>query len=144
MRERLVRFRHAVRVFPLLHGGTTLLNGFHETWPITHPEGAFVFHDGPPYANGNIHIGHALNKILKDIVKKFGKTEVVHGISLDIGNKEFVVLVGPSGCGKSTVLRMVAGLEEGLAFMAERGLGAVGCWPPEGSARTTTTASSSP
>ena len=49
--------------------------------------------------------------ILKDIVKKFGRTEVVHGISLEIGDKEFVVLVGPSGCGKSTVLRMVAGLE---------------------------------
>ncbi|MDQ6966582.1 MAG: class I tRNA ligase family protein, partial [Mariprofundaceae bacterium] len=29
---------------------------------------AFVLHDGPPYANGNIHIGHAVNKILKDIV----------------------------------------------------------------------------
>ncbi len=50
--------------------------------------------------------------ILKDIVKNFGKTEVVHGISLDIADKEFVVLVGPSGCGKSTVLRMVAGLEQ--------------------------------
>src|SRR5262249_14580753 len=30
----------------------------------------FVLHDGPPYANGNIHIGHAMNKILKDIVVK--------------------------------------------------------------------------
>src|SRR5665648_639 len=30
----------------------------------------FILHDGPPYANGNIHIGHALNKILKDIVIK--------------------------------------------------------------------------
>jgi multiple sugar transport system ATP-binding protein len=50
--------------------------------------------------------------ILKDIVKRFGKTEVVHGISLDIADKEFVTLVGPSGCGKSTVLRMVAGLEK--------------------------------
>jgi multiple sugar transport system ATP-binding protein len=50
--------------------------------------------------------------IISDIVKKFGKTEVVHGISLDIIDKEFVVLVGPSGCGKSTVLRMVAGLEK--------------------------------
>jgi multiple sugar transport system ATP-binding protein len=49
---------------------------------------------------------------LKEIVKKFGKTEVVHGITLDIADKEFVVLVGPSGCGKSTVLRMVAGLEK--------------------------------
>lgn len=50
--------------------------------------------------------------ILKDIVKRFGKTEVVHGISLAIASKEFAVLVGPSGCGKSTVLRMVAGLEK--------------------------------
>ena len=49
---------------------------------------------------------------LKDIVKKYGKSQVVHGISLDILDREFVVLVGPSGCGKSTVLRMVAGLEK--------------------------------
>ena len=32
----------------------------------------FILHDGPPYANGDIHIGHALNKILKDFVVKFG------------------------------------------------------------------------
>ena len=50
--------------------------------------------------------------ILKDIVKKFGKTEVVHGINLEIADNEFVVLVGPSGCGKSTTLRLVAGLEK--------------------------------
>src|SRR5690348_14538652 len=31
----------------------------------------FVFPDGPPYANGNIHVGHALNKVLKDIVIKY-------------------------------------------------------------------------
>ncbi len=30
----------------------------------------FVLHDGPPYANGHIHLGHALNKILKDIIVK--------------------------------------------------------------------------
>ena len=53
--------------------------------------------------------------ILENIVKKYGKTEVVHGISLDIADKEFAVLVGPSGCGKSTVLRMVAGLEKTTA-----------------------------
>jgi isoleucyl-tRNA synthetase len=35
---------------------------------LPHPHGAFVFHDGPPYANGNIHIGHMLNKILKDLI----------------------------------------------------------------------------
>ena len=34
------------------------------------PRGAYVLHDGPPYANGHIHIGHALNKVLKDIVVK--------------------------------------------------------------------------
>jgi len=33
-----------------------------------HPKGAYVFHDGPPYANGSIHLGHLLNKVLKDIV----------------------------------------------------------------------------
>ena len=32
---------------------------------------SFVLHDGPPYANGDIHIGHALNKILKDIIIKY-------------------------------------------------------------------------
>ncbi len=52
------------------------------------------------------------NVVLKHIVKRFGKTEVVHGIDLDVVDKEFVVLVGPSGCGKSTVLRLIAGLEE--------------------------------
>lgn len=52
------------------------------------------------------------NVILRDLVKKFGKLEVVHGINLNVIDKEFVVLVGPSGCGKSTVLRMIAGLEE--------------------------------
>ncbi|MBI4341437.1 MAG: class I tRNA ligase family protein, partial [Candidatus Omnitrophica bacterium] len=31
----------------------------------------FVLHDGPPYANGDIHIGHALNKILKDIIVRY-------------------------------------------------------------------------
>ncbi|HKI97436.1 MAG TPA: sn-glycerol-3-phosphate ABC transporter ATP-binding protein UgpC [bacterium] len=50
--------------------------------------------------------------LLNNIRKEFDRTEVVHGISLDIAHNEFVVLVGPSGCGKSTTLRMVAGLEE--------------------------------
>ncbi|MFL6797608.1 MAG: ABC transporter ATP-binding protein [Xanthobacteraceae bacterium] len=49
---------------------------------------------------------------LRKVVKRFDDTEAVRGIDLDIGDKEFVVLVGPSGCGKSTTLRMIAGLEE--------------------------------
>jgi multiple sugar transport system ATP-binding protein len=48
---------------------------------------------------------------LKDVVKRFGETGVIHGINLDIRSGEFVVFVGPSGCGKSTLLRMIAGLE---------------------------------
>jgi len=49
---------------------------------------------------------------LKDIKKNYGSVQVVHKMSLDIADHEFVVLVGPSGCGKSTTLRMVAGLED--------------------------------
>ena len=48
---------------------------------------------------------------LSSIHKLYGNAEVIHGISVDIADGEFVVLVGPSGCGKSTVLRMIAGLE---------------------------------
>lgn len=48
---------------------------------------------------------------LKDVVKRFGSTQVVHGANLAIKDNEFIVLVGPSGCGKSTILRMIAGLE---------------------------------
>jgi len=50
--------------------------------------------------------------LLQNVVKNYGKVEVVHGINLDIEHNEFVVLVGPSGCGKSTTLRMIAGLED--------------------------------
>ena len=47
-----------------------------------------------------------------NIQKNFGDVKVIHGISFDIHDGEFVVLVGPSGCGKSTLLRMLAGLED--------------------------------
>jgi multiple sugar transport system ATP-binding protein len=49
---------------------------------------------------------------IRDVTKAFGQTRVLHGISLDIADGEFMVLVGPSGCGKSTLLRMLAGLED--------------------------------
>ena len=48
---------------------------------------------------------------LKKVKKSFGKTDVIQGISTDISDGEFIVIVGPSGCGKSTLLRMIAGLE---------------------------------
>ncbi len=48
---------------------------------------------------------------IRDVYKSFGAVNVIQGISIDIADGEFVVMVGPSGCGKSTLLRMVAGLE---------------------------------
>src|SRR4029453_6793639 len=48
---------------------------------------------------------------IRNVRKAFGSVEVLHGVSGDIADSEFVVLVGPSGCGKSTLLRMIAGLE---------------------------------
>ena len=49
---------------------------------------------------------------INDVRKAYGSLEVLHGVSIDIADGEFVVLVGPSGCGKSTLLRMLAGLED--------------------------------
>ncbi|MDB5622619.1 MAG: ugpC [Devosia sp.] len=49
---------------------------------------------------------------IRDARKAYGNVEILHGVSIDIADGEFVVLVGPSGCGKSTLLRMLAGLEE--------------------------------
>ena len=62
------------------------------------------------------------NVILEKVVKQFGKVEVVHGVSLDIGSREFIVLVGLSGCGKIHHSgELVAGLEKSLpAFVPNR------------------------
>ena len=49
---------------------------------------------------------------LRNVVKRYGDVQVIHGVNLDVEDGEFCVFVGPSGCGKSTLLRMVAGLEE--------------------------------
>jgi sn-glycerol 3-phosphate transport system ATP-binding protein len=47
----------------------------------------------------------------RDVRKSYGDVEIIHGVTTDVADGEFVVIVGPSGCGKSTLLRMVAGLE---------------------------------
>ncbi|MBS0302955.1 MAG: ATP-binding cassette domain-containing protein, partial [Proteobacteria bacterium] len=51
-----------------------------------------------------------------NVIKRYGvgpkANQVIHGVTADVKDGEFVVIVGPSGCGKSTLLRMVAGLEE--------------------------------
>ncbi|MBN9684908.1 MULTISPECIES: ABC transporter ATP-binding protein [unclassified Corallococcus] len=49
--------------------------------------------------------------VLEDLVKAYGGTPVVRGLSLHVGQGELVSLLGPSGCGKTTTLRMLAGLE---------------------------------
>jgi len=53
---------------------------------------------------------------IRNVIKRYGPgpgaVQVIHGVSAEIPDGEFVVIVGPSGCGKSTLLRMVAGLEE--------------------------------
>src|SRR5262245_49275362 len=52
---------------------------------------------------------------LRNVIKRYGRgpkaLQVIHGVSAEVADGEFVVIVGPSGCGKSTLLRMVAGLE---------------------------------
>jgi multiple sugar transport system ATP-binding protein len=48
---------------------------------------------------------------IRNVIKRFGETAVLHGVSIEIPDGSFTVLVGPSGCGKSTLLRMLAGLE---------------------------------
>ena len=49
---------------------------------------------------------------LEGIMKRFGNNDVVKDLTIDIEDREFLVLVGPSGCGKTTTLRMIAGLED--------------------------------
>jgi multiple sugar transport system ATP-binding protein len=61
--------------------------------------------------------------ILKNVIKKFNDVIAVDGLSIEIHDKSFAVLVGPSGCGKTTVLRAIAGLEEvtsGEIFIGDR------------------------
>jgi len=67
---------------------------------------------------------------LKKLTKRYGNIGIVHGIDLDIADREFIALVGPSGCGKSTTLRMIAGLEEISAGSIEIGGRVVNDLPP--------------
>ncbi len=68
---------------------------------------------------------------IRDIKKRYGSVEVIHGVSIDIEDGEFVVLVGPSGCGKSTLLRMIAGLDGISGGTVEIGGRVVNAVPPK-------------
>jgi multiple sugar transport system ATP-binding protein len=63
------------------------------------------------------------NVTIKHVHKRFGGVHAVNDVSLDIRDREFLVLLGPSGCGKTTLLRIIAGLEapsEGEIYIGDR------------------------
>jgi multiple sugar transport system ATP-binding protein len=68
---------------------------------------------------------------MRQVEKSFGAAKILHGVSLDIADGEFVILVGPSGCGKSTLLRMVAGLETITGGEIQIGSRVVNTVPPK-------------
>jgi multiple sugar transport system ATP-binding protein len=68
---------------------------------------------------------------IADVRKAYGAQQVIHGVSIDIADGEFVILVGPSGCGKSTLLRMIAGLEPITAGTIRIGERVVNTLPPK-------------
>jgi ABC-type Fe3+/spermidine/putrescine transport system ATPase subunit len=60
--------------------------------------------------------------VVEGVVKRFGKTVALRGVSLSIEEGELFAILGPSGCGKTTLLRVIAGFEipdEGRVFIAE-------------------------
>ncbi|VEP15160.1 Isoleucine--tRNA ligase [Hyella patelloides LEGE 07179] len=69
-------------------------NQIYEQLSQNNPKESFILHDGPPYANGSLHMGHALNKILKDIINKYKllqghKTDYIpgwdcHGLPIEL------------------------------------------------------------
>ncbi|MFN4140404.1 ABC transporter ATP-binding protein [Aestuariivirga sp.] len=66
-----------------------------------------------------------------NVRKSFGSTPIIKGVSFDIADGEFVILVGPSGCGKTTLLRMLAGLENITAGEIRIGGRVVNRMPPK-------------
>jgi len=68
---------------------------------------------------------------IEGVRKRFGQAEILHGVSIDIEDGEFVILVGPSGCGKSTLLRMIAGLENVSGGQIKIGKRVVNDLPPK-------------
>src|ERR1700749_728796 len=68
---------------------------------------------------------------VRDVTKRFGSSEVLKAVNLEMGSGDFTVLVGPSGCGKSTLLNIIAGLERPSAGVVEIGGRVVDDVPPK-------------
>src|SRR4051812_10632977 len=85
----------------------------HAPRPVRGPEPAPVPRAAPGAPSGCATGNAGMAPVdVRQVDKFYGSTQVLHGVSVNIPDGEFVVLVGPSGCGKSTLLRMIAGLEE--------------------------------
>ncbi|KAI0340362.1 isoleucyl-tRNA synthetase [Trametopsis cervina] len=118
-------------------------------WQWDHAKGPlFVFHDGPPYANGDLHMGHALNKILKDIINRFNVLQGrrVHYVpgwdchGLPIENKVLKTLQKDIKEISPVVIRQEAenyAREQVQSQMAQfKQLGIMSSWSPEATYRT--------
>ena len=63
--------------------------------------------------NSIVDVTIDMSKIeLKNVTKNFGDVIAVNDVSIEIYDREFLVMLGPSGCGKTTTLRTIAGLED--------------------------------
>src|SRR4051794_13458511 len=58
-----------------------------------------------------VALGSPISVTIEDVVKRFGDTPALHGVSLHVSAGELVALLGPSGSGKTTLLRILAGLD---------------------------------
>lgn len=112
------------------------------------PSPAFVLHDGPPYANGNLHTGHALNKILKDVILRYNilrgrKVNYIPGWDchgLPVENKALEKLKAEPNTLEPVAVRAAAKqtAEEAIQTQREEMMqfGLVGDWSKEGTYRT--------
>ncbi len=89
------------------------------------------FKSGRQNRDGQGRFAPMASVTIGDVRKSFGSVEVLHGVSMDIPDQSFTVLVGPSGCGKSTLLRMIAGLEEVTSGEISIGERVVNRMPPK-------------